>query len=63
MLVHCTEKKPIFHIICKVKQKNQQLSHLKDLLKVFAEKLNNGKTVENDRRNDCNVLILVLKDT
>ena len=31
--------------------------------KVFAEKLSNGKTAENDRRNDRNLLILVLKDT
>ena len=31
--------------------------------KVFAEKLGNGKTIENDRRNDLNWLILVLKDT
>ena len=29
---------------------------------IFAEKLSNGKTVEKDRRNDRNWLILVLKD-
>ena len=28
-----------------------------------TEQLCNGKTVKNDRRNDCNWLILVLKDT
>ena len=33
------------------------------LPKEFAEKLSNGKTAENDRRNDRNLLILVLKDT